>query len=142
MAHADESRDFAGKLIFRTIGATFLTLSLVANPLVLRPRFWNMEVAARSIAIDATLIAVGAGLILLRRWAAIVALVVVGYLAVAFGGSVGAVMALLFLILLFSAVLCWRSMQWGNWARDPLVWLAAALIGFLMYGAAAFLRPR
>ncbi|HET9181604.1 MAG TPA: hypothetical protein VFP59_05690 [Candidatus Angelobacter sp.] len=73
-----------------------------------------MEVAARSIAIDATLIAVGAGLILLRRWAAIVALVVVGYLSVAFGGSVGAVMALLFLILLFSAVLCWRSMQWGN----------------------------
>lgn len=140
MAYANESREFAGKLIIRTIGAIVLAVCLVANPLVLRPRTWTTAGLARSAAVDTTLIAMGVGLMLLRRWAAILMASVAGYLAVGFGGSVALFMALLFLILLASTVLFWRTMQWGRWSLDPLLILAGALISAIMYGTAGLLR--
>ena len=50
-----------------------LLLFTLANPLVLRPRFWSAHVVARSFAIDAMLLIVALGLLSLRRWAALLA---------------------------------------------------------------------
>ena len=92
-----------GKAAFRLIGTCGLMLFLFWNPLVLRPRFWNLSVFVGFLIIDATLLVGAVGLLYLRKWAALLFLVLSGYLVFVFsrgGHSAAIVIFVLPLIIL------------------------------------------
>ena len=104
MRQFDDDRQFYGKVIFRVVGACALLLFLFWNPLVLRPRFWNASVLARSMAIDTALIVEAA-----HVWLSLMLLTTALILAV--------------LIVVF-----WRTLAWGNWVLDPLFVLGSVVV--------------
>jgi hypothetical protein len=136
MRQFDDDRQFYGKVIFRVVGACALLLFLFWNPLVLRPRFWNASVVARSMAIDTALIVVGIGLIALRKWAGLLSLALAGCIGFAFLlSSTEAAHVWLSLMLLTPAlilavliVVFWRTLAWGNWVLDPLFVLGSVVV--------------
>ena len=103
-ATVDDDRQFYGKVIFRVVGACALLLFLFWNPLVLRPRFWNASVLARSMAIDTALIVEAA-----HVWLSLMLLTTALILAV--------------LIVVF-----WRTLAWGNRVLDPLFPLGSVVV--------------
>jgi hypothetical protein len=131
-----------GKMAFKVMGACALLLFLFWNPLLLRPRFWNVSAVARSWTIDAILLVGGCGLIYLRKWAALLSSLLGAYVAltpIKSGVGVSAASVALSLIvllpLLLSAVF-WRKLVWGDRRRDPLFALVGvAASGLLQYVA-------
>jgi hypothetical protein len=146
MTEINEYRDFCGKAVLRVFGVCALLFFLAANPLVLRPRSWNMAVAVRSTAIDAAVFAGGAGLILLRRWAAILTSALAAYIAILLlsstTGLVEVCLSLLLLIPLVLTVVFWRILVWGDRFRDPLLVLATIGVSALVYYTAFILSRR
>ncbi len=57
-----------GKIAFMLEGSCSILLFFFANPLVLRPRFWNLSVVANLWVMDAILLVGGFGLIYRRKW--------------------------------------------------------------------------
>src|ERR1700674_4615551 len=97
MEWANPNRRVVGRVIFGTVCLSAILLFLLWNPLVLRPRFWNATVVVRSLFIDVALLLIGVGLILLRRWAALLASVLAVYVAIDFtsaGGGLGIALTL------------------------------------------------
>jgi predicted Abi (CAAX) family protease len=108
---------------------------------------WSVEVIARSIAIDTALILVGCGLLLVRRWAALM----LSIMAAALGFSsfytyakyrsefmVSATVGLV--VLLVPAVLTaifWRSLVRGKWHDMFYVFMAVAVSTVTDYAAYA-----
>jgi len=96
------------------------------------------------MAIDVALLVVGIGLILLRRWAALLSSALAGYAAfysiLSSADEVEAGLSLSFLIVLILTVLFWRTLVWGNKVRDPLLFLAATVISALIHYAAFAIR--
>ncbi len=143
MKRFSDSRDACGKAAFRLIGTCALMMFLFANPLVLRPRFWNASVVARSLTIDATLLLVGMGLICLRKWAALLSSALASYTVFLFstGQSTNIEWGLPFLLPLVLTIVFWRSLVWGDRRRDPLVVLAAVMTSALIHFVAFVVRP-
>lgn len=132
------NRETGGKLVFRIMGALALSLALVSNPVVLRPRFWNATVIVRGVAIEATLIAVGIGLLYVRKWAAINLSVVAALLLTERG--LGAIALCILLILLILTVAFWPALVRGK-RRDLLYVLVAVLVSVITQYVAFVLRP-
>ena len=105
-------RRAVARVIITTCGSFSILLFLFWNPLVLRPRFWNAKVVIWTFALDAALLLIGVGLILLRRWAALLASATAVCLASNFvsreGGISGATLGLLTPLLL--TVVFWRDL--------------------------------
>ncbi len=134
-----------GRLAFQCMGGFVLFLSLVFNPLVLRPRMWSVAVMGKEFATEATLILVGLGLLSVRRWAALALSVLAGCV----GGNalyeyaryrpefiVSAIVW--FVVLLIPAVVTaifWRSLVRGK-RRDLLYLLIAVGLSALIVCAA------
>ena len=124
-----------GTIIFRAIGVCALLLVLLWNPIVLAPRFWNASVIARSILLDATLLAAGVGLFCLRKWAALLCGVLSLWAAVGLGRTSDPAGVLLTVILLTPLLLFfifWRTLVWGNKTRDLLMVLAAVMVSSMI----------
>lgn len=131
------NRNTFGRVVFRIIGACALLLAAFWNPIVLRPRFWNATVIAHGIAIEAILIAVGFGLIGIRKWAA-VGLSLVAALSVAkYGFDLFGIC--LFLIPSILTIVFWPALVRGKRRDCPYV-LAAVLISVLTEYIAFALR--
>lgn len=148
MGQLDYDKKFYAKVIFRVVGGCPLLLFLFWNPLVLPPRFWNASVAARSMAIDTTLIVVGVGLIALRRWAGLLSLALAGCIGFAFLVSstevehVWTSLMLLTSALILAAliVVFWQTLAWGNLILDPLFALGAVVVSALIHYTAFIAR--
>ena len=148
MRQLADDKEFYGKVIFRVVGGCALLLFLFWNPLVLRPRFWNASVVARSMAIDTTLIVVGIGLIALRRWACLLSLALAGCIGFAFLlSSTEATHVWLSLVLLVPAlilavliVVFWRTLVWGNGLLDPLLAFGGVVMCALIHYIAFIVR--
>lgn len=139
MERATAYGDAFGKVIIRAVGLCALFFFLFANPLVLRPRFWTASVIARSMAIDATLLVVGAGLVGLRRWAAVLSSAIGLYLAIELGvagAGAGLLLSLTLLIPLPLTFIFWRTLVWGDKRRDPLLAAGGLALSALVYYAA------
>ena len=109
-----------GKAAFKLIGTCGLIFLVLWNPLVLRPRFWNLSVFCRFLFIDAALLVCSAGLLCLRKWAALLFLALSGYLALVFStGGVAAIV--IFVMSLIICVAFWRDLVWGKAGRDSLL---------------------
>jgi len=135
-----DRRDVA-RVIFTTCGSCPILLFLFWNPLVLHPRFWNVKVVIWSLSIDTALGLMGVGLILLRRWAALLASLMAVYLVIDLerrGGGVGVGLILGLLTPTLLTLVFWRDLKWGEKRRDPL-WALAILIGSGLIVYAAFL---
>src|SRR5580704_14462772 len=91
MEQVASNRRDADRVTIRTCGFGAILLSLLWNPLVLPPRFWSARVVIWSFALDAALILIGVGLILLRRWAALLASATAVCLAFDFVGREGGI---------------------------------------------------
>ena len=142
MERATPHGDAFGKVIFRAVGLCTLFFFLFANPLVLRPRFWTASVIARSMAIDATLLVVGAGLVGLRRWAAVLSSGIGLYLAIELGiagAGAGLLLSLTLLAPLPLTFIFWRALLWGDKRRDLLLAVGGLAVSALVHYA-AFLR--
>jgi hypothetical protein len=128
------NRITCGRLIFRLIGGFALTLALFGNPIVLRSRFWNVTAVVHEVALDVTLIGVGAGLIALRQWAAVGLSVATAFLAVVGGLDLfGICMVLTSLIL---NVVFWSSLVRGK--RQDVPYLFAAVLISVVTECVAF----
>jgi hypothetical protein len=139
MEQANSNKRAVGRVMFRTVGLCALLLFLLWNPLILRPRFWNASVVVRSFSIDTALLAIGIGLIRLRRWAALLASVLGACVAIDFaitGGGLGVPLTLSFLTPLPLTVVFWRDLVWGNRRRDLLLALASLILSALFHYAA------
>jgi hypothetical protein len=126
-----------GSILLRLVGVGSLLLLLFANPIVLRPRFWSASDVARSIAIDATLLIVGTGLIFLRKWAALLSSAIASILAAQLLVAEVKINLVWLLPLLLPIVLTtfsWRGLVWGDKRRDLIFCFAAVIsVGFLHY---------
>jgi hypothetical protein len=131
------NRDLCGKVAFRVMGGLALLQACLANPIFLRPRFWNATVVARGIAIEATLIVIGIGLICIRKWAAVGLSVATGLLLVE--GGLGVVGICIFLTPSILTVVFWTALISGK-RRDFLFVLAAVLTSVLTEYVAFVLR--
>ena len=93
----------------------------------------------RTLLLDEAVVLVGVGLILLRRWAALLASVMAVYLAIYSargGGGVGAVLTLSLLTPLLLTLLFWRDLVWGARWGDLLLILATLILnGMIVYAA-------
>jgi hypothetical protein len=130
-----------GKAAFRLIGTCGLMLLLFWNPLVLRPRFWNLSVFFGFLTTDATLLVGAAGLLYLRKWAALLFLALSGYLAFVFsrGGHFAAI--LIFVLPLIISVAFWRDLMWGKAGRDSLLIVGGVIAAGVVDYLAFFIRP-
>jgi len=138
-----------GKIAFLLQGACAILLFFFANPLVLRPRFWNLSVVANLWLMDAILLVGGFGLIYRRKWAALLSSAVAVY--VAFSGirnvthidTADTTLLLIFLLPVLLVVAFWRTLAWGNRRHDPLFVLAGVVAsGLLVCLAFVIQRPR
>jgi hypothetical protein len=84
MEQASSSKRAVVRVMFTTVGLCAVLLSLLWNPLVLRPRFWSATFVLRSLLGDAAVLLMGVGLIRLRRWAVLLASVLAVYVALDF----------------------------------------------------------
>lgn len=135
-----DRQDAYGRMIFKVLGGCFVALFLVSNPLVLRPRFWQTSLIWRSMALDSALILIGVGFIRLRRWAALLAWVFAGSLSLALLISGQPFLSIPILIPLIFTVMFWRTLTWGNVARDSLLLLVALGLSAAVHYAAFLLR--
>lgn len=137
-------KDFSARTIFRIMGSCLLLWFLFWNPFVLRPRFWTMEVTLRSITLDTTLIGCGIGLILLRKWAALINSALLAYIGVTLISSRPTVpqmcVGLALLASLTLTVRSWRRLTWGYISHDPLLILASAFVSAAIYYLAFTMR--
>jgi hypothetical protein len=118
------------------MGGLLLVLALFLNPIVLHPRFWNATVVAREVAMDATIIVIGLGLVVSRKWAAVFLSLVSAFL-IAEGGGVFAICV--FLTSLILDAMFWSALIDGK-RRDLLYFFTAVLISLLMESLAFVLR--
>ena len=105
---------------------------------------WGATVVVRSLSIDAALLLIGTGLVLLRRWAALLASVLAVYVAIdlkSIGGGLGVPLTLGLLIPLLLTVVFWRDLVWGDTRRDLLLALASLIASGLFHYAAFVIRP-
>ena len=84
------------------------------------------------MAIDAVLLAAGIGLIMLRRWAALLALAILFVTGIA-------VTVLIAIIAGFLTVTSWRTLTWGH-KLDPLLVLPILMIDGLIHYVVFVLR--
>jgi hypothetical protein len=139
-------RDDLSRVAFAILGVFTLITFLLWNLVVFQSRVWNASFVARSMVIEAGLLAVGVGLILMRKWAALLCSALGGYLAIDLARSsadaVEASVGLFFLIPLIVTILFWKYLVWGNKLRDPLLVIAAMAISALIHYASFALRTR
>jgi hypothetical protein len=135
-------RAVPGKAVFRLIGTFGLVFLLFWNPLVLRPRFWNLSVFFRYLIVDAALLVGALGLLHLRKWAALLFLALSGYLAFVFsrGGHFAAIV--IFVLPLIISVAFWRNLVWGKAGRDSLLLVGGVIAAGVVDYLAFFIRPR
>ena len=98
---------------------------------------------ARSVAIDAMLLAAGIGMFLLRRWAAAVFCIASVFAAFGLGRTSdhgGLVLFAIFLIPSLVTVWCWGALRWGDKRRDLLVVLASLIASGALHVAAFMLH--
>ena len=125
-------------MVFRIVGVCAILLFLFGNPLVLRPRCWNLCVAANLWVMDAILLVGGFGLIYLRKWAALLSSAVAVYVAFSGARSVthlntaDTTLLPIFLLPLLLSVGFWRTLVWGNRRRDPFFALAGVVASGLL----------
>ncbi len=131
-----------GKAAFRLIGTCGLIFLLFWNPLVLRPRFWNPSVFFGFLFIDAALLVGSAGLLSLRKWAALLFLALSSYLAFVFsrGGHVAAIVIVVMPLII--SVAFWRDLVWGKAGRDSLLVVGGVVAAGVVDYLAFFIRPR
>jgi hypothetical protein len=133
------------RVLFTTAGLCAISLFLLWNPLVLRPRFWSATIVIRSLSIDAMLLLIGVGLIRLRRWAALLASALAVCVAVDFATTregLGVALTLGLLTPLLLTVVFWRDLVWGDKWRDLLLGVASlAVSGLLHYSAFVIRHP-
>jgi hypothetical protein len=126
-----------GKALSRLGGTCTLFLFLFWNPLVLRPRVWSLSAIAFLVTMDATLLAAGMGLILLRKWGALLVSASTLFLLVRTGQSEGIAWVLILLVPLPFTIVFWRILIWGNKRFDPLLALgsvtASGVINYIAY---------
>lgn len=136
-----------GKMAFRVMGACAVVAFLFFNPLVLRPRIWNLSVVANSWAIDSALLVGGFGLFYRRKWAAVLSSVAAVYIALATSRRIAdmniadAISLLLLLLPLLFSVPFWRTLIWGSRRRDPLFASAGVAISGLVELLAFLIHP-
>jgi hypothetical protein len=129
-------------------GACAILLFFFANPLVLRPRFWNLSVVANLWVMDAILLVGGFGLIYRRKWAALLSSAAAVY--VAFSGirnfthidTADTTLLLIFLLPVLLVVAFWRTLAWGNRRHDPLFVLAGVVASGLLVCLAFVIQRR
>jgi hypothetical protein len=135
-------RDDLSRVAFAVLGVCTLLTFLAWNLVVFHPRFWNASFVARSMVIEAGLLAVGVGLILKRKWAALLCSALGCYLAIDLARSSAiaaeASAGLFFLIPLIVSILFWRTLVWGHRLLDPLLLIAAMAISALIHYYASF----
>jgi hypothetical protein len=121
--------------ILKVVGLCALLLLLFWNPFVLRPRFWNASVVARSIAIDAALLLVGVGLVCGRRWAALLAAAITVYVAMTSVRGYGRIglWSLVLLVPLLPPLAFWRSLVWRDRKLDLLLAVAGVMMVALLH---------
>jgi hypothetical protein len=144
MEQASPNKRTVARVMFATLGLCAVLLFLLWNPIVLRPRFWSATVVIRSLSIDTALLLIGVGLILLRRWAALLASALGVYAAIDFkstGGGIGVPLTLGLLIPLLLTVVFWQDLVWGEKRRDLLLTLASLIVSGLFQYAAFVIRP-
>jgi hypothetical protein len=130
-----------GKAAFRLIGTVGLIVLLFWNPLVLRPRFWNLSVFSGFLAIDAALLVGGVGLLSLRKWAALLFLALSGYLAFALSRGGHLAVSVIFVLPLIVSVAFWRNLVWGDAGRDSLLVVGGVVAAGVVDYLAFFIRP-
>jgi hypothetical protein len=138
--HSVDERRTVARVIFTTAGLCAALLFLLGNPLVLRPRIWSATFVVRSLSIDAVLLLIGIGLILLRRWPTLLASLLAIYVAIDFkstGSGLGVPLILGLLIPLILTGGFWRDLVWGDKRRD-LLWTVGSLILTELFHYAAF----
>ena len=141
MAQASLYRASFVKVIFRTIGVSTISLFLVWNPIVLRPRFWDTSVMVRSVTLDATLLVAGVGLCCSRKWAALVCTVILVWVAIGLGRASdpsGILLTMLLLTPLALFPVFWRVLEWGK-SRDLLIVLGGVAVSALCQYVAFFM---
>jgi hypothetical protein len=96
--------------------------------------------------IEAGLLAVGVGLILKRKWAALLCSALGCYLAIdlarAGANAAEASVGLFFLIPLIVSILFWRALVWGHRLLDPLLLIAAMAISTLIHYESFVMRAK
>jgi hypothetical protein len=136
------ARVVPGKAVFRLIGTCSLILLLFWNPIVLRPRFWNLSAFFGSLIIDTALPVGGIGLLYLRKWAALLFLALSGHLAFVFSRGEPVAATAIFALHLILLAAFWRNLVWGNAARDSLLAFGGVVAAGLIDCIAFFIRPR
>lgn len=135
-----DARVVPGKAASKLIGTCCLFLLLFRNPLVLRPRFWNVSAFVGFLVIDTALLVCGLGLLYLRKWAALLLVGLAGYFAITLARSgevVGSVISALPVLL---TVAFWHNLVWGR-VRDLFFSVAGvmaiALIEYVLLSSIA-----
>jgi hypothetical protein len=139
MEQVSPNQRTVARVVFATLGLCAILLFLLWNPLVLRPRFWSARVVVRSLSIDTALLVIGVGLILLRRWAALLASVLAACVAISFakaGSGLGLPLTLGLLTPLPLTLVFWRDLVWGDNRRDLLLAFASLIVSALGHGLA------
>src|SRR5437868_551599 len=133
-----DARVVLGKAASRLIGTCCLLLLLFWNPLVLRPRFWNVRVFVSFSIIDAALLVCGVGLLFLRKSAALLCSGLAGYVGFTLAPKGEGPWIIIAALPLFFTVAFWRNLVWGNGGRDTLFSLIA-LLAIALVNSVAFL---
>jgi hypothetical protein len=116
----------SGKVAFKAFGLLLLLLFLAFNPIVLHQRFWDVSRVLRSVLVGTAELAIGIGLILLRRWAAVAVSLLAIYAAITIPSEYNAALRLVVLSPAILTVTFWGSLD-QSFTRRDLVWIAVAI---------------